>query len=190
MPRRVADLVLLVAAAAVALRNDREAAVDYSSSWAEAVFNRFPPGARFPLALALRVESDLMAALIVLTLGLGFTALRHRAFTLSSRRWLGRGMAAIAVASLAILFGLVGVLVEVMADPTSPDSGLSSPRFLYSSLRNCQNAPKNAVLGAWSVLALAGRWYSAEEGLGRLGLLVGWCWLASIAADLFRTMLW
>ncbi len=189
MPRRVADLVLLVAVVAVVLRNDREIAEVYNPTWGEAVARRWPAAIRPWIAPTLRASSDLMAALVVLTLALGVAALR-RPFIPPGRRWPGRGMAAIAVAGLAIVINLIGVALEAGVAPTSLYSGLYSPHFLSNSLANCQGGPKDAILGAWSVLALAGRWRSAEVGLGRLGRLLGWCWLASIAFDLFQAMLW
>ncbi len=187
--RRVDVLMLLVAAAAVVMRNDREVSEVFSRDWVETVARRWPPPFRSVVGPTLRLGSDLMAALIVMTVGLGLTALR-RPFVPAGQRWPGRGRAAIAVAGVAVGYGMIRVVLGAMADLTSGSLGISYPHFFSDSLSNCQGAPKGSILGAWSLLALAGRWESEADGLERLGRLLGWCWLASIAFDLFQSAVW
>lgn len=188
--RRVEVLMLLVAAAAVVMRNDREASEVFDRGWVEGVASHWPPSARSVVGPALRLGSDLIAGLVVMTVGLGLIALRGP-FVPAGRRWPGRGRAAIAAAGLAVGYGLIRLASAAMPDLISGSLGLSNPRFLHDSLREyCEMAPKGAILGAWSVLALAGRWESEADGLERLGRLLGWSWLASIALDFFRAAVW
>ena len=79
--------------------------------------------------------------------------------------------------------------VEAVADSASAYRGLFEPLFLSNTLRNCERAPKGSILGAWSLLILAGRWKSEASGLERLGRLLGWCWLSSFAFDVFQSAL-
>ncbi len=187
--RRVDVLILLVAMAAIVMRNDREVSEVFTRDWAEAVARRWPLPYRSIVAPILRLKSDLMAALTVMTVGLGLAILR-RPRVPAGKKWPGRGASAIAVGGLAVVYGIIPIALEAIADPTSRYFGLSNPHFLSDSLRSCQGGPGNSILGAWSLLALAGRWRSKEEGLGRLGCLLGWCWLASIAFDLSQSTIY
>jgi hypothetical protein len=187
--RRVDILILLVAASAVALRNDREVSEQFNQSWVDAVASRWPPAVRSIVGPGLRLDSGLLAFLTVVTVGLGLAALR-KPFVPAGRRWPGRGRAAIAAASLAVGIGLINVAIDAIADPTSTWSGLANPRFFSYALRRCEGAPKDWVLGAWSLLALAGRWRSEADGFEQLGRWLGWCWLASLALDLLRWTVW
>ncbi len=189
--RSLALIALLAAASAVVVLNDREASGiyqrDYGDAWRP---RRWPTPARSLVGPVLRLGSDLTAALIVLSLGLGLGLVAHRRPTLPGhgRGWPGRGRAAIAVAALASANGLLRVALQAIADPTAA-FGPSYPRFLSHALGNCEFASKNAVFGAWALLILAGRWRSEADGLERLGRLLGWAWLASIAFDLLRAAL-
>lgn len=182
-------LILLIAAATVVMRNDREASEVFSRDWVEAVASRWPPPSRSVIGPTLRLGSDLVAALVVLTVGLGLAALRGP-FVPAGKRWPGRGRAAIAAAGLAVGYGMIRVASSALTDLMSGYLVLSRPHFLHDSLRFCEAFPKGSIFGAWSLLALAGRWQSEADGLERLGRLLGWCWLASIAFDLFRAAVW
>jgi hypothetical protein len=187
--RRVDVLILLVTVAAVVVRNDREVSEVYNRDWVGAVASRWPPPARSVVGPTLRFGSDLMTALIVTTAGLGLAALR-RPFVPSGSRWPERGMAAIAASGLAVGYCTIRVAVDVMADSASGYARLSDPHFLSNSLYFCEGFPRGSILGAWSLLALAGHWEVEADGLERLGRLLGWSWLASMALDLFRSALW
>jgi hypothetical protein len=187
--RRLYVLILLIAVAAVVMRNDREVSEVYSRSLVEAVGSRWPPLVRSIVGPTLRLGSNLNAALIVMTVGLGFVVLREP-FIPAGRRWPGRGVAAISVAGLAVVYGMIRVALDAMADPTSVYFGLSNPHFFSYAIHSGEGYSKNAVLGAWSLLILAGRWKSEADGLERLGRLLGWCWLTSIAFEFFQSALW
>ena len=187
--RRVDFLVALVAVLAVTLRNDHEIAAEYTQNWGTFLESRWSRSTIAVVAVILRVESDLMAALVVVTIGLGLVAIR-KPWRPGRGRWPGRGMAAILVGALAILPGVISVGLEVMTSPVSPTTSRFDARFLSNLFRNCQATPAHAILGAWLLLALAGRWRSSEGGFGRLGRWVGWCWLASIVFNLWRSTLW
>jgi hypothetical protein len=187
--RRVDILILLVAASAVALRNDRDVSEQFNQSWVKAVASRWSPTIRPIIRPFLRLESGLLAFLTVVTAGLGLAALR-RPFVPAGRRWPGRGRVAIAAASLAVGIGMINVAIDAIADPTSTWAGLANPRFFSYALRQCEGAPKDWVLGAWSLLALAGRWRSEADGFEQLGRWLGWCWLGSIMLDLLRSAVW
>ncbi len=178
-------LVLLSVAEVIVVRNDRQAAEVYGKDWVGGLPHRWPAEHRWMAARALRLESDCGAALVVLTIGLGLAALRSP-FVPPGRRWPGRGRAAIAAATLGLCYGILNVVSEVVADPASQWTGWANPRFLLQSLQSCRGSAPDAVLGAWALLALAGRWRSKEAGLGRLSRRLGWAWLALLAFDLVR----
>ena len=184
--RRVDVLVALVAVLAVMLRNDHEVAAGITRTWSPLLENRWSRPTITVVVAIIRLESDLMAALVVVTTGLGLAALRKPLLP-GRERWPGRGMAAIVVGALAVLKGVMEKVVATMTKSVTPTSGRFDAHFFSDLLRNCQNMPPQAIMGAWLLLALAGRWRSTEDGFGRVGRWVGWCWLASILFDLWRS---
>ena len=190
--RQVKVLVLLVAVLAVlavALRNSHEVPAGITRAWGPLLETFWARPTINAVVVIIRLESDLMAALVVVTIGLGLAAIRKPMLP-GRGRWPGRGMAAIVVGAFAVLQGVVGKVVSTVTKPVTPTSGRFDAHFFSDLLRNCQNMPPQAILGAWALLALAGRWRSTEGGFGRVGRWVGWCWLASILFDLWRSTLW
>ena len=181
--RALAAPATLVATTCVVLvRNDRQflEATDghvWAGGWPEAY--------RWAAPLLSRLVSDAGAGLVVLTVGLGLL-LGRGPFLAPGRRWPGRGRAAIAAAGLGVACGAAGVASEAIADPNSTYVGWANPRFFSTSLQTCAGNPPAMVLGAWAVLALAGRWRGREDPTGHLGRLVGWAWLALLAFELVR----
>ncbi len=185
----IGALMLLVAAVAVAMRNHREVSEVYSDDWVEGIVRGWPPSAWALLGTTFRIGSDFRAGLVVMTVGLGLATLR-RPFVKPGRRWPGRGRAAIVSACLGVGNGVIHAASEAIADPTSTYYGLANLHFLSNTLSHCASIPPGAVLGAWSLLALAGRWGSNADGLERPGRVLGWCWLGSFAFELIRSALW
>ncbi len=181
-------IILLGAVAAVVIHNDRGASDYFNRNMVESLEHRWCPLVRTVARPTLRVGSDFEAALIVITAGLGLAALRMP-FRLSGKRWPGRGTAAIAASALGVGYGIARVAIDTLMDSTSGFLGLLNPRFLFDSVRFCAGFPKGTVLGAWSLLFLAGRWKSPADGLEWLGRGLGWSWIALIAFDLFRSAL-
>ena len=186
--RRVDVLVVVVAVLAVVLRNDHEVAEVYEPGWGSFLVPRLPRSTISIVGTILRVHSDLMAGLIAMTVGLGLAALR-RPWLPGRGRWPGRGMAAIAVGSLGVVKGSIDVALKTIQKPPATTSSRFDPHFLSDLLQSCHFTPANAIVGAWTLLVLAGRWRSSEAGFGRLGRVLGWCWLASILFDLCRAAL-
>ena len=182
-------LMLLAVAVAVVMRNDREVAERFDPTWVEGVARGWSPPFRAVIGPALRVGFDFGAGLVVMSAGLGLASLR-RPFVPAGRNWPGRGVAAIAVSGLAVGFGAIQVASWAIEDPASTYFGLANPHFLSDSLRNGSGAVADMVLGAWMLLALAGRWRSEADNFERLGRVLGWCWLATFGFDLFRATFW
>lgn len=183
------DAAILIGIALVSgaagLQNHREATVAVRKSWEGPFADSWSPGVRAILGPALRLESDLNAALVVATLGLGLVALRRPAVPRRGR-WLGRGRAALLAGLIVIGYAWVRALIE--AGSTGPLIALwpPPPSFVYETLAACGRDIKWGILGAWSLLALAGHWRSEAGWLERGGLFLGWCWLLSIVTGMVR----
>jgi hypothetical protein len=194
MLRLAGLLILIVAVAVIVIRNDRQ------------VLEVYPPSAPFPRLAAVlidrwvvpfqsmvqpyfRLRYDFVAALIVTTAGLGLASIR-RPFVRPGKKWPGRGVAAIVVGTLASVWVAVAILPGAIADPTLRYLGFADPQLLFNVLRGCESRSKDAILGAWTLLALAGRWKSEMDGFERCGRILGWCWLGTIAFDWIDASLW
>lgn len=178
-----ATVVVLTAAIAVVLEVDRQFLESPTVAALPGHPERWPVSLRWLAAPSQRAASALGAGLVVLTLGLGLATIRGP-FVPPGHRWPGRGRAAIVAATLGIAYGAAWVASEALADPGSTSIGWANPHLLADSLRNCAGRAQGPVLGAWALLAIAGRWRSREDWPGRLGRLVGWGWLGLAAYGL------
>ena len=187
--RRVDVLVVLVAILAVVIRHDQEVAPEIQRTWGALLEMRWSRPTVAIVVVVIRVASDLIAALVFTTIALGLAALR-RPRRPGRGRWPGRGWAAIVVGALVILNQVIEMVVGATAKLFSTPQGQFKPHFLGDFVRNCQSFPPHAILGAWTLLALAGRWHTPEAGFGQIGRLLGWCWLASLGFEVARSALW
>jgi hypothetical protein len=175
-------------AAAAVYRIDRE--------WAggdEPVFAHYDPRKGTPAwfqALVtpyMQVHFDFLSALGVMTLGVAVVAFRHPIVLRRGR--LGPGLVAAAVAALfevALLAKEVARMWPVLGWPPS-FSAVDWSKWLWV---NMASSVSGAVLGAWTALALAGRWRTSPDWRDRLGRVVGWCWVGDVALSVVSRVFW
>jgi len=185
---RIDAAVLLVAAAVagpLAVRNDHEAAGIFTPDSVEWIGRVGSPGRQWALLGVHRLGLDLAVILAVATLGLGLIAAR-RPRPFRPGRWPTPGVAAIAVAAPATAVKLAGAVSRLS------ESGYRIHRdhAVFYTFIGSSSFPKSAVLGAWAVLLVAGRWRREAGWIGRAGLVLGWAWLATFACDLFQAAFW
>jgi len=140
-----------------------------------------------------RLRADLAATLTVSGIGLAALALRIRPRP-RRREWLRPGVGAIALSNLvALLYAPHAAVVQAsyggrIAWPqtyTGPPIAHYQFFWFVDAYRIAM-----AILGAWIVAALAGRWRRRAGLAERLGRCLGWGWLVHLGAGALCLALW
>jgi hypothetical protein len=111
------------------------------------------------------------------TLGLGLLLLT-RPGSLRGRRWPSPGIAAIAVGSLVISMSLIWHSYLCWKGEYWYTYDLKNAVVWGATQRSLYRTGR-AIVGAWCVLWIAGKWRGDGTALDRIGRLIGWSWIAS-----------
>lgn len=117
----------------------------------------------FPIVAALTVS--------VLILGVRSSCLYRKRFSMCP------GVVGCAVAAVAFLLSALPLIPDVIKAINGPYyRQMLINIWLFSS-----QWTGIAVLSAWTVLLLSGRWRSERSWIDRSGCVLGWCWIAAYA---------
>ena len=163
--------------------------------WKDPIFpspawKRFPRWVRILCQPSNHVEVDVVAFLTVANLGLPLVTVR-RGRLRNPSGWPGPGVAATLAAGSLLGISVLNVALQLAFWSSPPPApGTVSAGYLVYFLVNRSYAEINAcgaVLGAWVVLAAAGRWVPRPDWPDRLGRWVGWGW---VGCTLWRNVVW
>lgn len=180
----VLTLSVMVAAIVVAL-NDREAARFYP--W-RPERSSYSPRMKAVRTSMQRVESDVKAFLAVSTLGIGLWVLSHPG-RIRTRHWPGAGVSAMAVGAIAEILMILWHVQLTRQGHYWLDRRLAY-LVVFGTVARVQHRTIGAIVGAWVVLAVSGRWSPKRDLLDRFGRLVSWAWISLVVMETLAPRFW
>jgi hypothetical protein len=139
-----------------------------SRAYIEDVDSNFRPR---PLGLALLAIIPCLTLWSLAVLVLSFRPLRSRRLTI------GPGLTTCIAAVVGAAISTLNAFILLHASPPWKHWRYPGDRLLFHAVLGAPSLVATAVLATWLSLWLGGRWERETDWRGRIGLLLGLCWL-------------